>query len=475
MFETVMFMGHQDIRYFIILVALMKTGHKVLLSSHHNSVAGHAELIKQSDCGIMLYASGFPVHPILERCRMESVCIPELDYLLDDAMSCEEFPYEKTFDEAKMHPCMVIHTSGSTGLPRPVVWTNWTMAGIDSEHLISPSNGRPTLWGGILTQNSRRAFSALPVSQGSGLVSAITRVCYGNTTIVIGPPGLPSADTIAEMIDNADIDSVFCVPATLEEAATRPDILPKLGQLKYVAYTGTFLSQPAGDSISQIVPLYSVMASTEISILAQYATDPEDWQYIHPNTHISGIQMRPYRNLYELVIVRNDKQADDQGIFKNFPHLHEFPTSDLYDAHPSKPGLWKYVGRADDMIVLKNGWNFHPGMLEQLLASHSAVRHCVVLGTGRHVPAALIELVEDRDDVVGQGEVMRMLGPLIDRANSYSDGAGQLRKDCVIFAKKGKPFAVVGKGSVQRGATIALYEKEIERLYSEVSAGGVKM
>lgn len=91
------------------------------------------------------------------------------------------------------------------------------------------------------------------------------------------------------------------------------------------------------------------MASTETSILTQYATDPEDWQYILPDLRICGIEMRPYRqNLYNPVFVRNAAQADHQGVFKNFPHLNEYATSDLYEKHPTKPGLWKYVGCLDD-------------------------------------------------------------------------------------------------------------------------------
>lgn len=31
------------------------------------------------------------------------------------------FPYDKTFEEAEWEPFVVMHTSGSTGFPKPVV------------------------------------------------------------------------------------------------------------------------------------------------------------------------------------------------------------------------------------------------------------------------------------------------------------------------------------------------------------------
>lgn len=34
------------------------------------------------------------------------------------------FPYEKSFDSAKDEPFAVLHTSGTTELPKPIVWNH---------------------------------------------------------------------------------------------------------------------------------------------------------------------------------------------------------------------------------------------------------------------------------------------------------------------------------------------------------------
>ena len=42
-----------------------------------------------------------------------------------------------------------------------------------------------------------------------------------------------------------------------------------------------------------------------------------------------------------------------------------YATSDLVSPHPTKPGLWKIVGRMDEQIVLSNGEKTNPIPLGQ--------------------------------------------------------------------------------------------------------------
>lgn len=163
--------------------------------------------------------------------------MPELDYLLDDSVDTGPFLYNKSFEQAKHHPCMVIHTSGSTGMPKPVIWTHWQFATTDAQRLVPDLDGRPTLTGRV-HDNCRRCFWGLPIYHGAGIILSMMMALYNGCTVVLGPPGIPTADVFAQVAEYGRIDAADLLPVTLEDISTSPIALAKLQQLKFVAYTG---------------------------------------------------------------------------------------------------------------------------------------------------------------------------------------------------------------------------------------------
>ena len=217
------------------------------------------------------------------------------------------------------------------------------------------------------------------------------------------------------------------------------------------------------------------MASTETITMVQHVTDPEDWSYVCLNPLLNGIEMRPVADLFELVYVRNPDCAQFQGVFKNFPHLLEYSMRDLYSKHPTKPHHWRHESRKDDIIVFQSGSKFNPMLHERTIAMHPRIHACLLVGTGKDRPAAIIELHPQyyTEDASVQKSLLKEIWPYVQKANDVADTFGQLEQRYVIFAKDTKPFEMGLKNTVQRYATTRLYEQEIEDLYNSIAEGGM--
>ncbi len=97
------------------------------------------------------------VNTILEVYEMRVYQIPELKDLLDQDYT--HYPYEKTFDEARSEPLVALHTSGTTGLPKPVIWTHDWASSFAEERYLAPPSGFDLMDG--LVQGARM-FSLMP-------------------------------------------------------------------------------------------------------------------------------------------------------------------------------------------------------------------------------------------------------------------------------------------------------------------------
>ncbi|KAF1941774.1 hypothetical protein EJ02DRAFT_422796 [Clathrospora elynae] len=193
-FETVVYLGPPDLRALVVLVALIKTGHKALFISNNSSMAAHTELIEQTDCTILLYTAGFPVAGILGRNRMESVCLLELDQLLSESPA-EPFPYTKSFDEAKHDPCFILHTPESTDIPRAVVLTHFSISTADRHHMDPPLEGDPTPCASVFDIRNCKDLG-WPLFESAGLVAGLIEACFNNTTVVLVPQTLQASTAL---------------------------------------------------------------------------------------------------------------------------------------------------------------------------------------------------------------------------------------------------------------------------------------
>lgn len=66
--------------------------------------------------------------------------LPSLKELLDTE-TIEPFPFTKSFEEAVHEPFCITHTSGTTGVPKPISWTHGLIGSLDAVRLLPPTDG----------------------------------------------------------------------------------------------------------------------------------------------------------------------------------------------------------------------------------------------------------------------------------------------------------------------------------------------
>lgn len=127
-FDTLAYLGPSDLRYHIVILAAIKTGYKAFLPSPRNSTVAQKELLTRLGCRVLATTTD-PQPPfvssILREYSVQTVVqIPPLDELLRESDHVPPYPYSKSFAAARHDPVFVLHTSGSTGIPKPMVYTN---------------------------------------------------------------------------------------------------------------------------------------------------------------------------------------------------------------------------------------------------------------------------------------------------------------------------------------------------------------
>lgn len=77
----------------------------------------------RTECRALLYGGDFAsVAHFTTSGELDALvvkAVPSLDELLKDLDTIKHYPYDKTFDEVRDEPCLVLHSSGSTGKTAP--------------------------------------------------------------------------------------------------------------------------------------------------------------------------------------------------------------------------------------------------------------------------------------------------------------------------------------------------------------------
>ena len=393
--------------------------------------------------------------------------MPELhDVIIKDQVP--HYPFRKTFVEAQQDPFIVLHTSGSTGLPKLVVVTHGSITASDTFQQLPLLGYPPTM---VEPLKDKRVFLGLPPFHSAGVFNMLAMPTFFGMIPVLPPAAPLTADVVNMIHVYGRVKASIVAPVIIEELVKVPEYLENLKMVDHILYGGGQLSREAGDLAVQKTGILSLMGSTETMLLPTHVPDKDEWQYYSFSPCMGAEFRHRWENLYEMIIVRQPQWELSQAIFYTFPDLQEYSMKDLYSPHPTKPGFWLYQGRSDDVIVFSNGEKINPITMEGIIGMHPDISSALVMGQGRFQSALLVEAKKPPSSLDEKERLLEKIWPLVERANKDCPAHGRISKEFVIFTAPEKPMLRAGKGTVQRMSTVKLYEPELNEIYGASQSG----
>jgi acyl-coenzyme A synthetase/AMP-(fatty) acid ligase len=487
-FPTFAYFGPRDLGYAIVVVAAAKVGRKVLLASHLATMDAHLSLLDALSCTAVIYTPettklAQSLQPKYTNARY--ICTKSLGSWLTDSTHTsstrnERYEYTKPYSKAHSDPVVVVHTSGTTGMPKPVIWTHAMLAQVDRFHSLPGSSVGQMAGQGI--------YCALPVFHTSGITASLLTPVYMNTIIILGPAGVcPDKSVVQEVLEYAPVDAATFPPSLLEDLISDPTSLGQLKRLKKIVYGGA----PIATWTHRIIAsefnhntVSSTLGSTEGGLwLTSPAPDPLDHGYfsLHPFM-AHGFEQTDTEDLYELVIKRTPHSETYTNFFRYMDAMvsddtektcttsAEFRTKDLFSPHAIKKGLWRYRCRKDDLVLLSGEVKMYAGAIEEAISTHAGIEAVVVGGQQRSRPFLLVEPTTLVTTQRQKEEFVHLIWPTVEAENEKHFEVARLERGLVIVVGgAGKKIQRTAKGSVDRKATIALFEEEIDEIYDSWS------
>ncbi|EMD64580.1 hypothetical protein COCSADRAFT_357678 [Bipolaris sorokiniana ND90Pr] len=430
---TVALLGPSNFEYLVTMLALAKLGHTVLFLSTRISQAAVDSLLATTGARYLLADSRYA-----STASEAQKSLPDLYISRIVTSDIFEFPIEVHADtrldyqldhsiEASNN-IFIIHSSGSTGLPKPIYQPQ-----------------KSTIANYAISMNMK-AFITLPLYHNHGICNFF-RAVHSGKSIHIYNADLPLTQPhLVTILKQHDFEIFYGVPYALKLLSETDEGIHLLKQLKIViTEVGQLMTsfRPQGD-----------MA----------------WNYVRETPRLSPFLRWVTRgtNLYECTVLPGWAAK----VASNLPD-GSYATKDLFEPHPTIEKAWKYIARLDDTIALLNGEKFNPVMMEGTIRSHRAVKETIIFGFNRPCLGMLIApAIED----MCESEVIDEIWPIVEAANQTAEAYARISKDMIRVLPYDCPYPRTDKGSVIRQAFYKEFATEIENAYdaAATSQGNLK-
>ncbi|TFK33600.1 hypothetical protein BDQ12DRAFT_614995 [Crucibulum laeve] len=453
----------------VTIYALQKCGITPLLLSIRNSHAAIVNLLRVTNSVAILADSYYTDTAQAASAEFGSIPVYNLAPLPGPITEPPKpFPFSLKYADECDNPIVILHTSGSTGLPKPVAWSSrffWNQT-------YYPDSYVAKYFGSSI-------LSVLPLFHGSGVGLVRSALVWLGWRVILPDSSRPvTASAVIELCNTPGLspDIVYGPPSVIEEIPTLPGGWDAMRGRRNWVFVGAAISPHFGDLlVEKGIHFTPGLGSTEIGQIGLHEPEgqaPEDWNYheIRPDLNyvLESRGLTPESGPFELIVLAKDGWAP--GIINvQFDGIGGYATSDLYEKHPVNPHWLKHCGRLDDVIVLSNGEKTLSRAIEIPIEADPRVQCAIVFGTGRVQNGVLIvpssQYTFDPSDSEKLTEYRDAIWPSVEIANSTSPMHSRIWKEMLLITSPHKELPRTDKGSIKRKPALELYQAEIDELY----------
>ncbi len=306
----------------------------------------------------------------------------------------------------------VIYTSGSTGRPKGVAVSHHAIA----EHLA----GFGAQWS---MTSEDRLLQAASVSFDASVAEMLLTLMLGATLVVPKQAGTGDFGYLTDVIDRHRVTVVQLVPSALRAVLDLPP-LPQWRRLRRVPVGGEALPGEVADRFAghfdaelrnHYGPTEAVVCATHLPVSGSYGSRVVPIGVPNRNvyTYVLDAQLQPVPDevVGELYLggvqlargyLGRPAMTAERFVADPFnPGQRLFRSSDL--VRRNRSGELEFVGRADEQVKIR-GFRIELGEVESAIATHPAVRQCLVVAedtdTGPMLAAYLLPDAEpDLDEI----------------------------------------------------------------------------
>ncbi|TVY39726.1 Adenylate-forming reductase [Lachnellula subtilissima] len=457
--------GGKTIEYFCTQLALQKLGVRVLLLAEANALSALHYLLETCQALVIITDfknSGTDTNGVRKLDMIET--LPPNPATKASEVDAVKF---QDFEDVWERHSFIIHSSGSTGMPKPVMHTNRSMMLIARMYRL------------FQEFNVENWFLLFPLYHIAGVSIAFSNLPNGQILSfppLAWPPSSSSIFAAWKTLSSMGhpVECTHCAPTLIENmheyiTENGGDFTP-LSSLKVLQPGGAALSNSIVKALtSNGVNVKTTYGSTEIGPplrpIPHTRENPNCYSFrnLYPDNPLIHME-EVGKGVYECIIYKGFDLAAD--LWHDKPDDEPYRTNDLFIQDPPGSGNFTLQGRKDDILVHSNGENTSAGPLQLDIQSSSDLIHkALVLGHSKPSVSILVEVHEGYDPE--NKSTQNTIWEAIQHINTRYPLHSQITKPMVHYLPKGSTLPVTPKGNVRRKEAERIYSAQIDQLYAD--------